>query len=46
VAYAIAKCDLAYGAGVAKALKLEPGGDGRVKGTSATAEAREISNAI
>jgi catalase len=31
-----AKCDPAYGAGVARALKLDPPGDDRVKGTSAT----------
>lgn len=31
-----AKCDPAYGAGVARALKLDPPGDDRLKGTSAT----------
>jgi catalase len=39
-----AKCDPAYGAGVAKALKLEPGDD-RIKGTSATDKPKEISTA-
>jgi catalase len=29
------KCDPAYGAGVAKAVKLEPSGDDRLKGTNA-----------
>jgi catalase len=36
-----AKCDPAYGVGVAKALKLEPAGDDRLKGTSATNEPAE-----
>lgn len=39
-----ANCDPAYGAGVAKALKLEPGDD-RLKGTNATIEPREKSTA-
>jgi hypothetical protein len=30
------KCDPAYGAGVAKAVKPEPSGDDRLKGTNAT----------
>jgi hypothetical protein len=38
-----AKCDPAYGAGVAKALKLEPSGDDRIKGSSATDEPKETS---
>ena len=33
-----AKCDPAYGAGVAKAVKLDAPGDDRLKGTSATDE--------
>ena len=33
-----AKCDPAYGEGVRKALQLEPEGDDRIKGTSATDE--------
>ena len=33
-----AKCDPAYGEGVRKALRLEPEGDDRIKGTSATDE--------
>lgn len=36
-----AKCDPAYGAGVALALKLDTAGDDRLKGTSATDEPRE-----
>ena len=32
------KCDPAYGEGVRKALQLEPAGDDRIKGTSATDE--------
>ena len=36
-----ALCDPAYAAGVAKALKLEPTGDDRLKGTSATNEPEE-----
>ena len=38
-----AKADPAYGAGVLKALKLDPLGDDRVKGTSATDEPGEAS---
>jgi catalase len=40
-----AMCDPAYGAGVAKALKLEAPGDDRIKGTSATDEPEETSTA-
>src|ERR1700676_3113272 len=40
-----AKCDPAYGAGVAKAVKLEPPGDDRLKGASATDEPEETSAA-
>ena len=36
------KCDPAYGAGVAKALKLEGPGDDRLKGTSATDRPQEL----
>ena len=36
-------CDPAYGAGVAKAVKLEAPGDDRLKGTSATDEPAETS---
>jgi catalase len=36
-----AKCDPAYGEGVRRALKLDPIGDDRLKGTSATDEAKE-----
>ncbi|HEY6641384.1 catalase [Povalibacter sp.] len=36
-----AKCDPEYGAGVARALKLDPAGDDRLKGTSATDQPRE-----
>ena len=36
-----ALCDPAYGAGVAKAVKLDPAGDDRLKGTSATDEPEE-----
>jgi len=35
------KCDPAYGAGVAEALRLEPAGDDRLKGTSATNQPQE-----
>ena len=38
-----AKCDPAYGAGVARAVKLEVRGDDRLKGTSATDEPEETS---
>jgi catalase len=38
-----AKCDPAYGAGVAKAAKLEAAGDDRLKGTSATNKPTENS---
>ena len=38
-----AKCDPAYGAGVAKAVKLEPPDDDRLKGTSATNKPKEVS---
>ena len=38
-----AKCDPAYGAGVARALKLDAPGDDRIKGTSATDEPRRAS---
>ena len=37
----LSKCDPAYGEGVRRALKLDPPGDDRVKGTSATDEAAE-----
>jgi hypothetical protein len=37
-------CDPAYGAGVAKAVKLDPPGDDRLKGTSATDEPEETMN--
>ena len=40
-----AKCDPAYGAGVANAVKREGRGDDRVKGTSATNEPEESSAA-
>jgi catalase len=40
------KCDPAYGAGVAKAVRLEPPGDDRLKGTSATNKPKEASTAI
>jgi hypothetical protein len=40
-----ARCDAAYGAGVAKAAKLEPPGDDRLKGTRATDELEEASTA-
>ena len=40
-----AKCDAAYGAGVAKALKLHPPGDDRLKGTAATDERAEAPTA-
>lgn len=36
------KADPAYGAGVARALKLDPVGDDRLKGTSATDEPAEV----
>ncbi|RNF85124.1 catalase [Montanilutibacter psychrotolerans] len=36
------RCDPAYGAGVARALKLDPIGDDRVKGTSATDQPDEV----
>ena len=36
-----AKCDPAYGLGVAQALQLDPSGDDRLKGTSATDEPRK-----
>ncbi len=35
------KADPAYGAGVARALKLDPAGDDRIKGTSATDQPQE-----
>jgi len=38
-----ALCDPAYAAGVAKVLKLDPRGEGRLKGTSATDEPQETS---
>jgi catalase len=38
-------CDPAYGAGVAKAVKLDPHGDDRLKGTSATDKPQETSTA-
>jgi len=38
-----AKCDPAYGAGVAKAVKLEPPDDDRLKGTSATNKPKGVS---
>jgi len=38
-----AKCDPAYGAGVADAVKREGRGDDRVKGTSATSAPEEVS---
>jgi len=37
------KCDPAYGAGVAKALKLEPRGNDQTKGTGATGKPEEAS---
>ena len=40
-----ATCDPACGAGVAKAVKLEPPGDDRLKGASATDEPEETSAA-
>jgi len=40
-----AKCHPAYGAGVAKAVKLAPPGDDRLKGISATDEPEETSAA-
>jgi catalase len=40
-----AKCDPAYGAGVAKAVKVEPSGDDRLKATSATDEREATSTA-
>ena len=39
------KCDPAYGAGVAEAVKLDRLGDDRLKGTSATNKPRETSSA-
>jgi catalase len=38
-----AKCDPAYGAGVANAVKREGRGDDRIKGTSATSAPEEVS---
>jgi hypothetical protein len=40
-----AKCDPAYGAGVARALKLDRPGEDRLKGTRAKYEAQEKSAA-
>jgi catalase len=40
-----AKCDPAYGASVAKAVKLEPLADYWLKGTSAPDEPKETSSA-
>ncbi len=39
-----AKCDPAYGTGVAMAVKLDPPGDDRLKGTSATDEPKVTMN--
>jgi catalase len=40
-----AKCDPAYGAGVARTVKLDRAGDDRFKGSSATGKPQEISSA-
>ena len=40
-----AKCDPAYGAGVARAVELEPPGDDRLKGTAVADEPEKASTA-